>query len=166
MNATHRTRPRRLSIKVLVALLVILVAIQFVPYGRNHTNPPVLAEPDWSDEATRTTFMAACGDCHSNETRWPWYSHVAPVSWLVAYDVKEGRSHVNVSEWGLREYHADEAADMVREGEMPLWYYLPTHPEARLSDDQERELVRGLVATFGDEAAGQVYGEGESAESE
>lgn len=141
--------------KTVIGTLLILVAggvlAQFVPYGRNRANPPVAAEPSWDSARTRELFFTACRDCHSHETHWPWYSSIAPVSWLVYYDVEEGRSHFNVSRWGQGKQDADEAAGKLREGEMPLWYYLPTHPEARLSDAEKQELVRGLVATFGDD---------------
>jgi mono/diheme cytochrome c family protein len=115
----------------------------------------VLAEPAWDRPETREVFFRSCKDCHSNETEWPWYSVVAPVSWLAQYDVEEGREHLNVSEWGRKKNDGDEAAEMVREGEMPPWFYLPAHPGARLSESQRSEFVAGLVATFGDEKAEQ-----------
>lgn len=142
---------KRILLVGAVALLAILVLIQAVPYGRDHANPTVAAEPEWDHPQTRELFHRACGDCHSNETRWPWYSHVAPVSWLVQNDVEEGREHLNVSEWGQGEQEADEAAEMVEEGEMPLWFYEPLHPEARLTEQEAERLVRGLEATFGRE---------------
>lgn len=139
----------------LVVLVTLFVVIQLVPYGRGHENPPVVSEPSWNAEKTRELFFTACADCHSNETDWPWYSHVAPVSWLVTQDVEEAREHFNVSEWGLdRHNEGDEAAEMVREGEMPLQSYLLAHPEARLSQSEEQALIDGLAATFGDEASG------------
>ncbi|MCX7782465.1 MAG: heme-binding domain-containing protein, partial [Meiothermus sp.] len=82
------------------ALALVLLAIQLVPYGRDHQNPPVVAEPPWDSPQTRALFVRACADCHSNQTRWPWYSHIAPVSWLVQRDVEEGRSKLNLSLWG------------------------------------------------------------------
>ena len=124
------------------------VLIQLVPYGRDHVNPPVAGEPGWDRPRTRELFLRACKDCHSNQTQWPWYSSVAPASWLVQRDVEEGRSHFNVSEWGREKNHGDEAAEMVREGEMPPWFYLPAHPDARLSERERDELVAGLTATF------------------
>jgi mono/diheme cytochrome c family protein len=134
------------------AAVALLAAIQFVPYGRPRANPPVVAEPRWDVPPTRALFSRACADCHSHETRWPWYAHVAPVSWLVARHVEEGREHFNVSEWGLdRRNEGDEAAGMLAEGEMPLRAYLLAHPEARLSDAERAELIRGLEATFGRE---------------
>ena len=64
----------------------VLLIIQFVPYGRDHTNPPVIAEPAWDSPQTRALFFRACADCHSNETKWPWYSTIAPASWLITRD--------------------------------------------------------------------------------
>ena len=139
------------SLRVVVLLGGLALAIQLVPYGRDHDNPPVQAEPDWDRTRTRALFERACQDCHSNETRWPWYASVAPASWLVQRDVDEGREHFNVSEWGREENHGDEAAEMVREGEMPPWFYLPAHPEARLDEAERNELMTGLIATFGDD---------------
>ena len=79
-----------------LALLGFGLAIQLVPYGRDHTNPPVLAEPAWDAPRTRELFFQACKDCHSNETVWPGYASLAPMSWLVQHDVEEGREHFNV----------------------------------------------------------------------
>ena len=136
---------------ILIAMAILLVA-QLVPYGRVTPNPPVSSEPEWDTPQTRSLFFEACRDCHSNETEWPWYSHVAPASWLVRRDVDEGRSHFNVSEWNRpSSQHGDEAAEKVEEGDMPPWFYLPLHAHARLSQDQTEQLVKGLVATFGRE---------------
>lgn len=131
--------------------VALLALIQLVPYGKDHQNPPVTREPAWDTPRTRDLFFTVCRDCHSNETVWPWYASVAPASWLVYHDVQEGRSHFNVSRWGQGKQDADEAAGMVRKGEMPPWFYLPAHPEARLDEAARRELIRGLVATFGEE---------------
>ena len=138
-------------VRALFVLVALLLAVQLVPYGRSHTNPPVVDEPAWDRAQTRELFLRTCGDCHSHETAWPWYSYVAPMSWLVQYDVDEARSHFNVSLWGPDQDHGDEAAGLVREGEMPLWYYVPAHPKAQLVEAERQELIRGLVATFGDE---------------
>ncbi|MGE4158549.1 MAG: heme-binding domain-containing protein [Planctomycetota bacterium] len=140
--------------KLFKAVGILFVAIQLVPYGRAHTNPPVVKEPSWDGPATRELFKRACMDCHSNETVWPWYSHVAPVSWLVQRDVDEGREEFNVSEWGRPENEGDEAAETVREGEMPPKIYLPTHPDAWLTESEKSALINGLTRTFGDEKAG------------
>ncbi|MFB6285428.1 MAG: heme-binding domain-containing protein [Candidatus Bipolaricaulia bacterium] len=127
--------------------------IQFVPYGRDHSNPPVKGEPSWDSPETRTLVERACFDCHSNETDWPWYSHIAPASWLVQRDVMEGRKALNVSEWPQNGDEASEAAEAVQEGEMPIAIYTWLHSEARLSDAERQRLVQGLRATFGTEAS-------------
>jgi mono/diheme cytochrome c family protein len=136
-------------IRSAAALFALVVVMQLVPYGRNHVNPPRTQEPEWDSPRTREIFMRACKNCHSNETEWPWYGKIAPMSWLVQYDVDEGRSEFNVSEWGRATNKGDEAAHAVSEGEMPPWYYLPPHPEARLAKTERDESVRGLVLTFG-----------------
>lgn len=132
-----------------LAMLGLFVLIQFVPYGRNHTNPPVRQEPVWDSPQTAALARRACFDCHSNQTVWPWYSNIAPVSWLVLRDVDEGRSKLNFSEWDLPQKDAEEAAEQVQKGEMPPWFYLPAHPQARLSMQEKQALIRGLQATTG-----------------
>ncbi len=140
------------------ALALVLLAIQLVPYGRDHYNPPVVAEPPWDSPQTRELFVRACADCHSNQTRWPWYSHIAPVSWLVQRDVEEGRSKLNLSLWGSAKQELDDIPEVIREGSMPPRIYLPTHPEARLSDSEKEALIQGLVLSLG------IHEEGEGEE--
>jgi hypothetical protein len=91
------------------------------------------------------------GDCHNNETIWPWYTNVAPLSWLAQRDVDEGRRKLNYSEWdrGQREVH--ESAATVRKGEMPPWFYALPRAQARLTPAERRRLIAGLEATFGSE---------------
>jgi mono/diheme cytochrome c family protein len=132
-----------------IALVVALVALQLVPYGRRHTNPPGHVEPAWDAPATRALAVRACYDCHSNETVWPWYSHVAPISWLAQYDVDEGRRKVNFSEWDRPQKEAHESAKTVRKAEMPPWFYVAIHPEARLTAEETQALIGGLEATLG-----------------
>ncbi len=133
--------------KILIGLFALLILIQFIPYGRDHENPPVTNQVNWNNPQTKETFYKACADCHSNETKWPWYSNVAPVSWLVQKDVEEGRRHFNIStQAGMKE--AEEAYEEVEKGEMPLPIYLPMHPEADLNDAQKKEFAAGLKATF------------------
>ena len=137
-------------LRVVPTLVVLLILAQFVPFGRSHENPPVTGEPDWDSPETRALVKRVCFDCHSNETHWPWYANVAPVSWLLQRDVEEAREHLNFSEWDKPQRHADEAAHEVEEGEMPLWFYLPLHPEAKLSDDEKAALIAGLKKTLGE----------------
>jgi hypothetical protein len=140
---------RRFVKPALVAAGVLLAAIQLVRPSR--TNPPV--EPDHALQAHATPATAvgvaaihrACGDCHSHETRWPWYSGVAPVSWVVAQHVTEGREAVNFSTW--RDYPPDrqrkilkEACDEVTDGEMPLSTYRLLHREATLTEADVRAI--------------------------
>ncbi|WP_303720543.1 heme-binding domain-containing protein [Malonomonas rubra] len=133
-----------------VAIIVLPFVIQLIPYGKDHNNPLVISEPSWDSSQTRELFYRACGDCHSHETTWPWYSNYAPVSWLIAHDVDSGREHFNVSAWGVQKKNkADEAVEVVIEGEMPPWFYVFPHPEADLSDRETSELVTGLRKTFG-----------------
>lgn len=134
---------------VLIAAAVTFVAIQAWPYGRNHTNPPVRKEPAWNSQQTRQLAVRACFDCHSNETAWPWYSNIAPFSWLVQSDGDGGRKKVNYSDWNRPQKEARESAESVREGEMPPWYYVILHPPAKLSSVERQALIRGLESTFG-----------------
>ncbi len=132
----------------MIALVVIIVGIQFI--RPDHTNPPVdetmtiqanLQVPD----EINTLIRRSCYDCHSNETEWPWYSHVAPVSWLVSDDVAGGRRHMNFSEWGT--YKKGKVLSILEgmceetsEGGMPLPIYLIMHSDAALTPDQINAL--------------------------
>jgi mono/diheme cytochrome c family protein len=134
---------------IVLIILGLFLLIQLVPYGRNHTNPAVGQEPAWDSTQTRELAQRACFDCHSNETTWPWYSNVAPVSWLIQHDVDEGREKLNFSEWNRRQREAREAAKTVQDGSMPRWFYVPLHPEAGLSATDKAALIKGLQTTFG-----------------
>ena len=127
--------------------MVVLVAIQFVPYGRDNSNPAGGRQIAWDSPRTEQLMADACMDCHSNLTKWPWYSNVAPISWLVQKDVEDGREALNLSTGG--EVEVEEMIEAIREGSMPPWQYKPTHPGARLSDQEKQDLIRGLEATFG-----------------
>lgn len=134
-----------------VAGLVSLAAIQLVPYGRDHNNPGVLNEPQWDSPVTADLADRACYDCHSNRTRWPWYSNIAPVSWFVYRDVINGRAELNFSEMGRKDNETDKAAETVEDAEMPPFRYTVNHPEARLDDTERQALLRGLRRTLGEE---------------
>ena len=138
--------------KIILSLIAIFVVIQFIPYGKNHTNPKVIAEPKWDSPKTKEIFMRSCGDCHSNETKWPVYSNIAPISWAVYHHVVEGREHFNISMWGhQKKNEAKDAVEEIEEGEMPLQSYLLAHPEAKLSEKDKKILIEGLKKTFGEE---------------
>jgi len=143
------SRPRWKSVLLFtsLAMLGLVLVAQVVPYGRDHSNPPVIAEPSWNSATTRSLAERACFDCHSNQTRWPWYSHVAPMSWLVQNHVDEGRRELNFSEWNRGNSEAADAAEAVREGEMPPRSYVLLHPEARLTAAERELLAQGLDAS-------------------
>jgi mono/diheme cytochrome c family protein len=144
--------------KLVIGAFVVALVIQFVPYGKTYTNPPIISEPTWDSPKTKELFNNACANCHSNQTTYPWYSKIAPISWLVALDVEEGREHFNVSTWGVQKKNkGDEAAKELRNGDMPPWFYLPTHPEAKLTQEQTLELISGLEKTFGKEDGEEAY---------
>ncbi|MFN0246818.1 MAG: heme-binding domain-containing protein [Kofleriaceae bacterium] len=144
------SRRRWKSVLATVSLVVLglFLVAQVVPYGRDHSNPPTVEEPTWNSPMTRALVDRACFDCHSNQTRWPLYSHVAPISWLVQSHVDEGRQVLNFSEWNRSNPEAHEAAESVREREMPPRSYLLLHPEARLTDAEIEQLARGLDASL------------------
>ena len=133
---------------VAIVLVVALVGIQFVRPAR--TNPPV----DKSQTIEAFTQMTpevtsildrSCRDCHSNQTVWPWYSNVAPLSWWVIDHANQGRSNLNYSEWGKlapdrRDRKLRQICDEVQDGVMPLTSYLPMHPTAKLSEQDKKTL--------------------------
>jgi hypothetical protein len=125
-----------------VGLAIALFAVQWIPVARS--NPVERNFPAASLEV-QALIRRSCNDCHSNETQWPWYSRVAPMSFLIARDVKEGRKKLNLSIWdsyddGRKARKKSEIAKEVERRDMPPWYYVPLHPEAKLSP-QERELI-------------------------
>ena len=137
-------------LKFIVAVVAIFGLIQLIPYGKDHKNPKVTKEVEWDSPKTKELFYRACGNCHSNKTKWPWYSNIAPISWLVMHDVQEGREHLNVSQWS-KDYvkNGKKAAHEVIEGDMPPLIYKINHPEARLSKEEKDQLIIGLQKTFG-----------------
>jgi hypothetical protein len=113
----------------------------------NLDHPPERNRLDAPPEV-RPILYRACYDCHSNQTQWPWYSRIAPVSWIVAHHVREGRDHLNFSEWGdylsdpeTAIQKLDEIKKLVRNDAMPPWYYRITHPPARLDANDRQALI-------------------------
>jgi len=131
---------------ILPAALGIFAALQLFNPAR--TNPPVkndflaAAKPSATLAAS---LRAACYDCHSHETKWPWYSRLAPVSWLIADDVNEGRAHVNFSDWPTQPDRAAKKLDRINEvldyREMPPPKYTLIHAQARLTEAQRKEIM-------------------------
>jgi Haem-binding domain len=134
----------------LITLAVLGALAQLVRPSR--TNPPVDPKQEITahmqmDPAVTATLTRACNDCHSNRTRWPWYSNVAPVSWLVARDVNEGREELNFSEWGAsREKEPGKLLGKIcsemKEGEMPMATYRLMHPQARITSAEAENVCR------------------------
>jgi Haem-binding domain len=142
---------KRFALYALGGLGALFVLIQFVPYGRDHANPPVTKEPAWDSPQTRAFAVGACYDCHSNETRWPWYTSIAPVSWLTQSDVESGRQALNFSEWDkAQDTSLGDIVETVNGGSMPPFYYawMPNHPGAQLSASEKAAFIHGLEATF------------------
>jgi hypothetical protein len=125
--------------------LAVFVVMQLVPYGWTKSNPAVTAEAPWPDADAEAIARRSCYDCHSNETDWPAYSYVAPMSWLVRKDVEGGRSAMNFSEWDEDSADAaEEAREEITEGNMPLPNYLRIHRDAQLSDQEAATLIDAL----------------------
>ena len=127
---------RKVSRLILIVIVVAVVVAQIVPVTRD--NPPIQADFNASP-AVNQVLKKSCYDCHSNETVWPWYSYVAPVSWLVAGDVHDARKMLNFSNWGILPEQKIKRAplnmwDEVDQGGMPLPMYLLMHRDARLTD--------------------------------
>ncbi len=149
---------------ILGLILFALVEVVSLPAMVQQTNPPVVQEPVWDSLETRALAVRACYDCHSNETKWPWYARATPAGWLIAHDVNEGRAELNFSEWGTSGEEGEEMAETIIEGEMPLWFYVPLHPKAWLSEAEKQQLVQGLQQLAGGE--GEEHEEHEHEEHE
>jgi hypothetical protein len=126
-----------------VGLLFVGGLMQLVPYGWHKTNPAVTADAPWPNAEAEAIARESCYSCHSNETDWPAYSYVAPMSWLVRSDVDEGREKLNFSEWG-EEAEAHDAAEEVEDGAMPPSKYTMIHRGARLTDEEAAILIAAL----------------------
>jgi len=138
---------RRILIGIVVAVVVLFAVIQLIPYG--HNNPPVIQEPAWDNPQTRDLAVRACYDCHSNQTVWPGYANIAPISWALQIDVDEARQQLNFSEWNRPQPGAAKAADDVQSGRMPSKSYVSSHPSANLTPEEKAALIQGLKATLG-----------------
>lgn len=141
--------------KILYGLLVIVIIIQF--FRIDKTNPEVILEDDFIVTTSPPAEISAilkstCYDCHSNETKYPWYSNVAPISWWVKDHINEGREELNLSEWGTfkfkrKDHKLEEMAEMLEDAEMPLNEYTWTHAEAKLTSEQKTQLIQWIIET-------------------
>lgn len=143
----------RIGAMVVAAPLVLFLAIQLIPVWLLQTDPSVVAEPKWDSPQTQALAKRACYDCHSNQTTWPLYSRVAPISWLVTLDTIRGRRHLNFSEWAVARSgeggrRIREIGEVISEGSMPPQLYLLTHPAAQLTEAEKQQLIEGLQASL------------------
>ena len=155
MAAEPSSSPRRHSARHYIAvgtlaLLGLLLVIQLIPYGRDHTNPAPTKQVALATANQRELFSNACQDCHSYNTDWLWYTNVAPVSWLVQSDVDGGREVLNLSAWDHPQPELGEVVEAIQGGGMPpTQYWLsPYHWNAKLSDAEKRQLIAGFRALY------------------
>ena len=145
----NRIRSWGIVKKVLLGLVALFLLIQLVPYGHDHSNPPVTRQLKYDSSRTEQLASDACGACHSNLTSWPVESNVAPFSWLIQHDVEDGRQILNFSEWDRpAQAEAGEVGEVITEGEMPPLQYRLLHPSARLSDTEKADLAAGLTKSM------------------
>jgi len=140
---------KKLLISTSVAAIVAVGGSLIHPFGplSDAENSQTILHEAQIDAETLALVQRACQNCHSQQTVWPWYGHIAPASWMLARDVQQARSHMNLSRW--QDYSLDdrlrllsELGSAVRNGEMPVQRYLWLHPEARLSDVERQQIYR------------------------
>ena len=137
---------------ILIGLLVVFALLQLA--NPSHTNPPVVTDFIAANSPplpVAASLHAACYDCHSHETRWPWYSRVAPVSWLIANDVNDGRENLNLSDWPTNDLiraakKMENMSEQISFGDMPMKKYTLIHSDARLTQEQKTQLMDWLDA--------------------
>ncbi|MCB9854027.1 MAG: heme-binding domain-containing protein [Phycisphaerales bacterium] len=163
-SEVDKRRPRKNRIRWGLGLILIAgAAIQFVPVDK--TNPRITSDIPAPPEV-KAVLRQSCYDCHSHETTWPWYSRIAPVSWLIANDVNEGREKLNFSTWdrydaGKQAHKIHEIWEEVEKGEMPLWFYEPLHPEAKLTSE-DLAILKAWASATPDVKRGRDHNKDES----
>ena len=147
----------------IIIILLLFLFIQLIPWEQppvTKNNPDDLMLHQKVPEDVARLLKTSCYDCHSNETVYPWYSKVAPVSWLVRRDVKEGRKELNFSEWNKlkitkKAKNFDKIAEYTESGEMPMKIYIIMHPNAKLDDNGRKKIIEwannAADALFGDD---------------
>ena len=143
-----------IAIRIALGVAATLALIQLVPYGRAHRDPRATRVARFADAKTQRLFDGACADCHSDHTKWPLYSDVAPVSWLVQRDVNEGRATMTLSEWDKAQPELGDIQEAIRGGSMPPLQYKLIHGRSRLSDAERRQLAAGFRAVFASQPPG------------
>jgi hypothetical protein len=152
MQPTTKQKLKKALLYALGVVVLVGIGIQFIPVKGVEPNPPARYKLDAPPEV-EAILRVSCMDCHSHETRWPWYTKLAPASWLLARDVRKGRSHFNMSEWGEtdedeRRLDKENAWDQIEEGKMPLPVYTtwPLHQDAKMTDEKKAKLKGWLLA--------------------
>ena len=144
------------SLRRRAALGAIAIVVVIQAFRPSRTNPPIDAKQEITaamnvDAGVQSILNRSCNDCHSNRTVWPWYSEIAPISWGVASDVRDGRRHMNLSEWGSypdykRKDLLDKACKMVTQRDMPPFTYGLVHRQTQLSDPERETICRWTKA--------------------
>jgi hypothetical protein len=148
----NRREAGRAIVAALIVGVVTFAAIQLVPVSRD--NPPVkTTNIAWNSSDTQDLWAGACADCHSNETQWPWYAYVAPVSWLTTIDAHSARNSFNLSDLDSmqpfrRQSLPEDIGQRLKNGSMPPKEYRLMHPAARLTDDQKLQLAEGMKSSI------------------
>ena len=140
--------------KIIIGVVGLVILIQF--FGIDKVNPQADDSQDFIIQSNPPTEVAnliktSCYDCHSNETKYPWYSNVTPVSWWVKHHIDEAREELNFSEWGTyklkrKDHKLEESIEEIEHGEMPLKSYLWTHGDAKLNDAQKEQVISWMKA--------------------
>jgi mono/diheme cytochrome c family protein len=139
---------KKLILIVVVGGILLLGLIQLIPFGHDHTNPATVSEPQWSSPEARALVKEHCFQCHSNETEWPWYSNIAPGSWLIQFDVIQGRRKFNLSDWNRNPGELNEMVETIQGGEMPPIQYWIFHPNSHLNSQQKQDLINALNSSI------------------
>jgi len=139
--------------KILSGVIILLVLIQFVRIDK--TNPKIIPENDFINITNPSEDIAmvlknSCYDCHSNESTYPWYTNIAPISWWIKHHINEGRRHINFSEWGdypldKLNHKLEECYEEIEEGKMPMTSYTIAHPDAKMTTEQKNKLKEWLT---------------------
>ncbi len=137
---------KKVIVFVIIGGLILFGLIQLIPIDR--TNAPITREPNWSSPEARALVKQHCFQCHSNEVEWPWYSYVAPASWLIKFDVVRGLHNFNYSEWDKNPGNLSDMVENINRGSMPPLQYTIFHPESRMTDQQKQALIDALTSTL------------------
>jgi hypothetical protein len=137
---------KKILLYIVIGGIVLFGLIQLIPIDRS--NPPTTQEPNWSSPEARALVKQNCFDCHSNETVWPWYGYVAPVSWLLYFDIYRGRNEFNFSEWDKNPGRLNEMVREIQQGSMPPLQYKIIHTDTNLDAQHKQALIDALTTSL------------------